>query len=122
MIRRAYLHLPFCLRKCRYCDFAVHALGQQPERYADLTETYLAHLRREVAYWHENFSVGSLKSIYFGGGTPSIYEPDQLKGLLAMFETNSQTEVTLELDPGTFDAAKLNAFLDAGFNRFSMGV
>ena len=104
MIRNVYLHLPFCLKKCRYCDFAVHAIGTGGGAHTEqLKDRYLKYLKREIAFWKERLDCGPMQTIYLGGGTPSVYDPKQLGDLLHEFTKESNAEITLELDPGTFD-------------------
>ena len=124
MVKNIYLHLPFCLRKCRYCDFAVHAIGQstsQPE-YQPLKDKYSSYLQREIDHWQRKVKPGLYDTVYFGGGTPSIYEPSELNQILSQLERSTDCETTLELDPGTFDYPKLKGYLEAGFSRFSCGI
>ena len=78
MIKSAYIHFPFCLKKCKYCDFAVHAIGtHQPTTHtATLMDTYLTNLRTEISYWQNLYPSTHYDTVYFGGGTPSVYNPD----------------------------------------------
>lgn len=114
----AYLHIPFCRTHCRYCDFAV-AVGT-PE----LMEKYIQFLVREIALIPGPRP--TLKTIYFGGGTPSLLSADQLGRILATldqcFDLAPDAEVSLEANPGTFDGAKLLDYRALGVNRLSLGV
>ena len=123
----AYVHLPFCRRRCFYCDFPVSIVGTRPGAADDPAERYCALLRREMAASPARASVAPpLRSLYFGGGTPSLTPPDLLAGIITEVRTRyglaDGAEVTLEMDPGTFDADRLDAFLSAGVNRVSLGV
>jgi putative oxygen-independent coproporphyrinogen III oxidase len=114
----AYLHIPFCQTHCRYCDFAV-TIGTD-----DLIEKYVQYLLQEIAFTPTDHQ--GLKTIYFGGGTPSLLNPRQLErlidGLAQRFGLSSNPEISLEANPGTFDRAKLQAYRSAGINRLSLGV
>nr|WP_115092914.1 radical SAM family heme chaperone HemW [Synechococcus sp. UW106] len=124
--RSAYLHIPFCHRRCFYCDFAVVPLGDQAR--ADQgpgsrsIREYLSLLHREIA----SAPVGPpLSTVYIGGGTPSLLCPDQIAALLdalaEKFGLQPGAEITLEMDPATFDCAQLSAVLSLGVNRISLG-
>ena len=125
--RSAYLHIPFCHRRCFYCDFPVVPLGDragaatgQPGSQA--IAAYLAQLEAEI---HASPAGAPLSTVYFGGGTPSLLEPAQVRLLLAAlgrrFGLAAGAEITLELDPASFDRERLAAYLAAGVNRVSLG-
>lgn len=111
-----YLHLPFCLSRCRYCAFYS---GEPLSRRAELVEQLATEL-----FLRTGEAVGPLGSVYFGGGTPSLLRPDQLHRLLmavrAAWGDAGDLEVTLELNPG--DRLPLAELRTAGFNRLSVGV
>jgi oxygen-independent coproporphyrinogen-3 oxidase len=113
-----YIHIPFCLYRCYYCDFATspHVAG--------IVDPFLECLQREAAT-HAPTDV-PLTSIYLGGGTPSILSGDQMRRLLAAmrraFPVCEDAEVTVEANPETLDAAKLRAYREAGVTRLSIGV
>ncbi|MBK7948720.1 MAG: radical SAM family heme chaperone HemW [Deltaproteobacteria bacterium] len=121
-----YLHLPFCERICPYCDFAVVAARTlQP---AD-EDRYVLALERELAARRKDFVSRSLSSIYFGGGTPSLFRPESLVRLVgavaAAFPAASSPEpieITLELNPSTVELARLPGFRAAGIDRLSIGI
>jgi putative oxygen-independent coproporphyrinogen III oxidase len=121
--RAAYLHLPFCLRRCFYCDFPVVPLGDKADgsRNAAIPR-YLAALRAEI---RASDPGPPLSTVYFGGGTPSLLTADQLEGLLdtvrQRYGLAPGAEITLEMDPATFDHDRLAAVLRAGVNRVSLG-
>jgi oxygen-independent coproporphyrinogen-3 oxidase len=113
-----YVHFPFCLSICPYCDFDRQATG------FDRIDVYLSSVRRELAQYA---STGEqVHSIFFGGGTPSLMRPDQLATLLAAartkFDVLPDAEITVECNPGDGDFARLKAFKAAGANRLSFGV
>lgn len=130
-----YVHVPFCVRRCFYCDFAVRVVGEnataisrQSERYTDVL---LEEIRTTCArggpegLWPGGG--GGLRTLYFGGGTPSLMRPEDLGRVVdalgaAGFPLADGAEVTLEMDPGTFDAAKLEAFAARGVTRVNLGV
>ncbi len=116
-----YLHIPFCLSKCAYCDF--YSLPGQSESEIDAyLEALLQHIR-ETAPCAKNQLVDT---VYFGGGTPSLLGPKRLKLLLNTLEKNFQlsknSEITLEANPGTLTPVALKKIKAAGFNRLSLGV
>ncbi len=116
-----YVHLPWCVKKCPYCDFNSHALRDEvPEnRYVDALLTDLAH--------QEQYLAGRpLQSIFFGGGTPSLFSPDAIEklfqGINSMAKFEPGIEITLEANPGTVDYERFAGFRSAGVNRLSIGV
>ena len=110
-----YVHLPWCVRKCPYCDFNSHPLrGQLPER--EYTEALLADLARE----HDRFGGRAFATAYFGGGTPSLFSPSALAAVLAA--ANVAGEVTLEANPGTAEHGNFDAYRRAGVSRVSVGA
>ena len=125
--RSAYVHIPFCHRRCFYCDFAVIPLGNKVETlqgYGSKTvKEYLHFLYKEIlSIKHKS----SLSTIYVGGGTPSILDPQQIKQLIDLFKENYGVdygaEITMEVDPASFNLEDLHGFINAGINRFSLGV
>jgi putative oxygen-independent coproporphyrinogen III oxidase len=117
-----YIHLPWCVRKCPYCDFNSHA---SPD---DLPEgEYVAALLRDLAQDLTGAAAGRpLVSIFMGGGTPSLFSgaaiAKLLDGVRALVELAQDVEITLEANPGTADAANFDAYRAAGVNRLSIGV
>ena len=117
-----YLHLPWCLRKCPYCDFNSHeiASGELPEqRYLD---ALLADLEAALPLvWGRTFH-----SVFIGGGTPSLFSPDAIDRLLGAVRARvplaPDCEITLEANPGTFEKDRFRAFRQAGVTRLSVGV
>ncbi len=116
-----YVHLPWCLQKCPYCDFNSHAhAGELPEaRYLD---ALLADLDASLPLvWGR-----TVHSIFLGGGTPSLFSPDAIARLLsdlrARLRLEADCEITLEANPGTFEKDRFRAFRAAGVTRLSVGV
>ncbi len=117
-----YIHIPFCVRKCAYCDFLSF-----PSCVAKIPE-YVDALCREIElaekFWGEDLS--ELTSVYFGGGTPSLLAPSQVEKILGslrkVFALSEDCEITLEANPGTIDEEKLRGFREAGVNRLSIGI
>ncbi len=124
--RSAYLHIPFCHRRCYYCDFAVVPLGDRAGAEAGAgrvsIQNYLALLQREIAAAPTG---PPLSTVYFGGGTPSLLSASQISTLLqclrCRYGFQPGAEITLEMDPASFDQRKLEDVLAAGVNRVSLG-
>lgn len=115
-----YIHIPWCVKKCPYCDFNSHTSNVIPEQ--AYIEALLEDLRQDA-----HFAQGrSISTIFFGGGTPSIFSAnaiaDILKGVEAIVPIAQGAEITLEANPGTFEQEKFNGFYDAGINRLSIGI
>ena len=117
-----YLHIPYCQSKCPYCDFNSHAAAQWPED--DYVAALVAELERRAdeAPWTGR----RLKTIFFGGGTPSLFQPESIAHVLdaaaRRFGLEEGAEITLEANPGTVDMARLAGFRAAGVNRVSFGA
>ena len=115
-----YVHIPFCETKCPYCDFNTYAGIES------LIPSYIDALNKEVALWGESLSRPAVKTIFFGGGTPSYLPAEHigavLKVIQASFDVERDAEITLESNPGDFSDAKLSAYLEFGVNRLSIGV
>jgi oxygen-independent coproporphyrinogen-3 oxidase len=120
-----YIHIPFCERKCTYCNFNTTDFFEQ------LAGRYIDAVSREIKYWGEHLAThtgrrADVDTVYFGGGTPSIVEAEQLAKLLSAcsdaFDLDPHAEVTIEINPASFGTAKLDQWLKAGINRASVGV
>ncbi|MEO5361633.1 MAG: radical SAM family heme chaperone HemW [Nitrospirota bacterium] len=113
-----YIHIPFCLRKCPYCDF--FSIPYETE----IENRYVSALRRELTLRKDE--IGTLKTIYIGGGTPSVFEAGSIARLLEFINNNftieGSAEITLEVNPSSVDDEKLRSLRQAGINRISMGV
>ena len=116
-----YIHIPWCIRKCPYCDFNSHeANGQAPERkYIDALISDLDHSLPKI--WGRR-----VYSVFFGGGTPSLFSALAIDEILAAVRARVtlvvEAEITLEANPGTFEADKFRGYRDAGVNRLSIGI
>ena len=119
-----YVHLPWCLKKCPYCDFNSHefrgADGVLPE------QAYLAALMADLESALPLIWGRTVHSIFIGGGTPSLFSPESIDELLgnirARLKLDADCEITLEANPGTFEKDRFKAFRRAGVNRLSIGV
>jgi putative oxygen-independent coproporphyrinogen III oxidase len=116
-----YVHIPWCVRKCPYCDFNSHErTGALPER------EYVERLLRDVESLLPSVWGRRISSIFIGGGTPSLFSPEAidllLAGVRARLQVAPEAEVTLEANPGTVEAGRFQGFRDAGVNRISVGV
>ena len=116
-----YVHIPWCVRKCAYCDFNSHAAPTQlPEN------AYVDALLRDLQLELEHTAVRPLSSIFIGGGTPSLFSATAFARLLAgihdMLPWQDAIEITLEANPVTFEQAKVAAYRQLGINRLSIGI
>jgi oxygen-independent coproporphyrinogen-3 oxidase len=117
-----YVHIPYCQAKCPYCDFNSYAAEYRPEaRYVVALCSELQHYARD-----DPWRGGELDTIYFGGGTPSLFAPASIAAVLQtalrLWSCKAGAEITLEANPGTVDIDKLRGFRAAGVNRMSFGV
>ena len=116
-----YVHLPYCIKKCPYCDFNSYAVGGRfPE--AEYTDAVL----KEIDLYAGSIDKLPLTSIFFGGGTPSLFSEENIGKVIhkvtSITSPPGLLEVTLEVNPETVDLEKLNGFRRAGVNRISVGV
>lgn len=115
-----YIHIPFCVRKCLYCDFlSAPASKEVRARYVD-------RLIKEIQEESENYVNYKVKTIYIGGGTPSLLEPDQIVGIMNALRKNylleEECEISMEVNPGTCSQERADAWKDFGINRVSIGL
>ena len=115
-----YIHIPFCRRKCPYCDFhSVEACAEQLQSYPQLLALHLA-------WAAEHGWTDPVDTIYFGGGTPSLLSPEAVRTILEAvdrhFSVADQLEISLEANPGTVCADRLRGYRSAGVNRLSLGL
>lgn len=111
-----YIHIPFCRRKCFYCDF----VSFENE---DKQEKYIEALIKEIEYWKEKNKDKKIKTIYIGGGTPSfINSKDIIKIIKKLEPTEECKEITIEVNPGTVNKEKLLDYKNVGINRVSIGL
>ena len=116
-----YIHLPWCIRRCPYCDFNAYAKrGDLPE------QAYFEALKQEFLACQSIWSKRSLVTLYFGGGTPSLCSSDMIASIIELItesmHVSSDVEITLEANPGTVDQANFSGYVQAGVNRLSLGV
>lgn len=117
-----YVHFPWCRHVCPYCDFNVHALARPPEA------SFIASLVRELESWATDaaWAARPIKSVFLGGGTPSLFSAGGIGTLLTAVELTcgltTDAEITLEANPGTLDRDTLAAYRAAGVNRLSLGA
>jgi oxygen-independent coproporphyrinogen-3 oxidase len=117
-----YVHIPYCLQRCRYCDFTTFEQSEilPPEK-------YVGWVLEEIRHRHALWPTSEIATLYFGGGTPSLLSPElivAISGELANvgFTLTKNAEITLEINPATLTEEKLNRYMRAGFNRFSVGA
>lgn len=115
-----YLHVPFCMKKCKYCDFLSWA-GSEEEQ-----ETYVQGLLKEIESYREFAKGYKVSTVFLGGGTPSILSGEQIERILGavsdVFMMDKHAEITLEMNPGTVTEEKLRSYKKAGINRLSIGL
>ncbi len=117
-----YIHIPWCIKKCPYCDFNSHAVKSElPE------SAYVAALLNDLAIDIQRYSITRpISSIFIGGGTPSLFSPESINRLLRGIEQQltlkDDLEITLEANPGTFESHKFAEFRALGINRLSIGI
>jgi putative oxygen-independent coproporphyrinogen III oxidase len=116
-----YVHMPWCVRKCPYCDFNSHQLKSgQPD------SAYIDALIRDFELEVPRVRGRKIDSIFFGGGTPSLFSPEEFARLIAAFKERIDfvegAEITLEANPGTIERGKFQGYAEAGINRVSLGA
>ena len=115
-----YLHIPFCRRKCLYCDFLSAPAGEET------VENYVEALCRQIREEAEAFAGHEVRTVFLGGGTPSVLTAEQMDRVLsavrARYALSDGAEVTAECNPGTLDSEKLRGYRRAGINRLSIGL
>lgn len=120
-----YVHMPWCVQKCPYCDFNSHGLRGTPD-YARYVDCLLADLDGDLADMAAALGERPLVSVFFGGGTPSLFGAEEvgrfLQGLRARMPLADDCEITLETNPGTVEHGRFEGYLAAGVNRLSLGV
>jgi len=120
-----YIHVPWCVKKCPYCDFNSHGLkGRLPER--EYVAALLADLDADLRDFEASLAGRTIETVFFGGGTPSLFAPAAigaiLDGVTARLPIAADAEVTLETNPGTVEHARFADYRQAGVNRISFGV
>lgn len=117
-----YVHIPYCIQRCTYCDFATYEQFKilPPQKYVELL---FEEIRQKKGY----YPARPIDTLYFGGGTPSLIPSELIVAIIQElakhgFTTGPQTEITIEINPATVDEKKLAMYLSAGVNRFSVGA
>lgn len=115
-----YIHIPFCVKKCKYCDFNSFRMNLCDKK------RYLEDLKKEIDMYSDECSDRVVDTIFFGGGTPSILSCDEIESLMdivkSSFNVSEDAEITMECNPGTIDREKLEAIKRSGINRLSIGL
>ena len=115
-----YLHIPFCVRKCLYCDFLSAPSSEE------VRSAYMQQMHKEMDMLSQNYKDYQISSVFIGGGTPSLLLPEQIERLMEQiyrcFAVLPDAEITMECNPGTVDADKMRACLHSGINRLSFGL
>ena len=116
-----YIHIPFCLSRCKYCDFF-----SQTEVSQTLLDAYISALCNEIKFRKDKLSIKTLKTIYIGGGTPSLLSISNIKNLFSFLKTifplNNEMEITIEVNPEDINEQLLQSYKDNGINRLSCGI
>ena len=114
-----YVHIPFCMKKCFYCDFVSYCNKE------NLVDEYIKCLKKEIES-KKNKSKFGIDTIYIGGGTPSFINENHIKDIIYIlkesFDIDKETEITIEVNPGTVNENKLEIYKEVGINRLSMGL
>src|SRR5579872_3682688 len=116
-----YVHLPWCVRKCPYCDFNSHQLKSgQPD------SSYIDALIRDFEAEVPRLEGRSIDTVFFGGGTPSLFAPSEFARLIGALKARlpfaEDAEITMEANPGTIERGRFSAYAEAGINRVSLGA
>jgi len=116
-----YLHFPFCISKCPYCDFNSYQLKE-----ANQISSYISALYQEINAYSQKLNKSNIKTIYLGGGTPTILSGTQIYNILEYckdkFTIDKNAEITIEANPGTLDGEKIKLLIESGINRLSLGA
>ncbi|MGB6606622.1 MAG: radical SAM family heme chaperone HemW [Atribacterota bacterium] len=116
-----YLHFPYCISKCPYCDFNSYQLKEDNQ-----ISSYISALYQEIAAYSQKLKKSNIKTIYLGGGTPTILSGTHIFNILEFckenFMVDKDAEITIEANPGTVDGEKIKLLIDSGINRLSLGA
>ena len=112
MVKHVYIHIPFCIRKCHYCSF----ISGIDLEYKDI---YLDALNKQINNTYRNEKI---KTLYIGGGTPSLLDINDIKNITKHFKLENNSEITLEVNPETVDEIKFHKIREIGINRLSLGI
>nr|WP_289062868.1 radical SAM family heme chaperone HemW [uncultured Anaerostipes sp.] len=115
-----YIHIPFCRKKCNYCDFCSFPSSKGQ------VEAYMAQLESEIRAWGESLPGRKISTVFIGGGTPSLLNAGQIRHLMQTvrdsFQVEKKAEITMEANPGTVSFDRLKGYLEAGVSRLSFGL
>jgi oxygen-independent coproporphyrinogen-3 oxidase len=122
-----YVHIPWCIKKCPYCDFNSHQIKESKEANQGFDEKrYLEALRLDLQSTLPKVWGRRIHTIFIGGGTPSLLSSEGLDQLLsdirALLPVNADAEITMEANPGTFEIEKFKSYAQSGVNRISLGI
>jgi oxygen-independent coproporphyrinogen-3 oxidase len=121
-----YVHMPWCVKKCPYCDFNSHGLHGATPQYAEYVDALVADLDGDLCDFGDSVRTREIISVFFGGGTPSLFPPEQVARFLDAARQRLRfadgAEITLETNPGTVEHGRFEDYLAAGVNRLSFGV
>ena len=121
-----YVHMPWCVKKCPYCDFNSHGLRNEPPPYEGYIDALFADLDADLRDFGAAVHGRQVHSIFFGGGTPSLFAPELidrfLDGVRARLPLAAEAEITLETNPGTVEHGRFDGYLAARVNRLSFGI
>ena len=116
-----YIHFPFCISKCPYCDFNSYQLENDNQIYS-----YLSALYEEITAYSQKLKKSTIKTVYLGGGTPTVLSGVQINNILEFckgkFTIDKKAEITIEANPGTIDCEKMKLLFESGINRLSLGA
>ena len=116
-----YIHIPYCVRKCAYCDFLSFSCGGKEEE----IESYIKRLKREIGRTGAEYTDREVISVFIGGGTPSVIKAGYIEGLMEeirrCYNVSDAAEISMEANPGTVDRENLSLYRTAGINRLSIG-
>ena len=126
MIASLYVHIPFCKKKCDYCDFFSVGEANRRGKLNDLSDEYISAILKESEIYAKFYKISAWKTIYVGGGTPSLLNSKQIfdliSGIKKIAKTNDETEITFEMNPDDVTEDFLNSCEKSGINRLSMGI
>lgn len=115
-----YIHIPFCVKKCLYCDFLSEPAGEE------IQERYLSSLIKEIKWESDSYVNYKIHTVFIGGGTPSAVNPQRIREIMdtlrAYYAWEEEAEVSIEVNPGTVTAEKLKIYQESGINRLSIGA
>jgi putative oxygen-independent coproporphyrinogen III oxidase len=115
-----YIHIPFCVKKCDYCDFLSFAADEQTQK------SYVAALQKEIAFYGAKYKDRRITTIFIGGGTPSWLKEDYMQAIMETvyhyFSVEQDAEITIECNPGTITEHKFEVYRRIGINRLSIGL